>query len=203
MTGAPTRLPPDDRRDQLRRCARRIFSTKGYHATGVADIIEAAGVARGTFYLYFAGKRALFDDLLDGLFEAIRGAVRRVTLDDPARPPLAQVRENAERVLAILIENEDLAKILLSEAVGLDPDGEGKLLRFYDLILGVLERTVRLGQGAGLVRAGDPPLLARMLLGCVKEVMYRYVVAGERRPLRELADALLDFAGRGILARSP
>ena len=46
-----------DRREQVLLCAQRVFSRKGYHAAGVADIIQAAGVARGTFYLYFESKR--------------------------------------------------------------------------------------------------------------------------------------------------
>ena len=54
--------------------ARQIFADKGYHATSIDDIIEAADIARGTFYLYFESKRAIFDELLDELFTTLAGA---------------------------------------------------------------------------------------------------------------------------------
>ncbi len=41
------------RRREILDVARGVFAEKGYHHTHVADIIEAAGIARGTFYLYF------------------------------------------------------------------------------------------------------------------------------------------------------
>jgi AcrR family transcriptional regulator len=40
-----------------------VFKEKGYHATSVNDIIDAAQIARGTFYLYFTSKREVFAEL--------------------------------------------------------------------------------------------------------------------------------------------
>jgi AcrR family transcriptional regulator len=48
------------RRDQIIAAAAECFARSGYHLTTVADIAEAAGVSKGTPYLYFAGKEALF-----------------------------------------------------------------------------------------------------------------------------------------------
>ena len=67
-----------ERRRQILDAALRLFAARGYPATGISDIVEAASVARGTFYLYFPSKRAVFDALRsDSSFEAIptsRGA---------------------------------------------------------------------------------------------------------------------------------
>ncbi|MBX0312473.1 MAG: TetR/AcrR family transcriptional regulator, partial [Sulfurihydrogenibium sp.] len=40
-------------KDKIIVAAKELFSTKGYHETKVSDIVEKAGVAQGTFYLYF------------------------------------------------------------------------------------------------------------------------------------------------------
>jgi AcrR family transcriptional regulator len=48
-----------DRRGQLLSAARHVFSKKGYDEATVAEIVTRAGVAQGTFYLYFPGKEAL------------------------------------------------------------------------------------------------------------------------------------------------
>src|SRR5687768_15697032 len=47
---------PEIRRDQLLDAAERLFAKKGLAESTVADIAEEAGVAKGTFYLYFPSK---------------------------------------------------------------------------------------------------------------------------------------------------
>jgi AcrR family transcriptional regulator len=65
--------PPDERREDLLEAARQVFSTKGLPNATISDVTEAAGVAKGTFYLYFDSKETLLgalkqrfvDDLVD------------------------------------------------------------------------------------------------------------------------------------------
>src|SRR3954451_23148875 len=50
---------PADRRNELLSAARAVFAAKGFESATVAEIVKRAGVAQGTFYLYFPGKEAL------------------------------------------------------------------------------------------------------------------------------------------------
>ena len=68
----------EQRRQQILDAARRLFAERGYHATSIHDIIRTADIARGTFYLYFESKRAIFVELLDEFFHTLAGAVRRI-----------------------------------------------------------------------------------------------------------------------------
>ena len=54
-----TRKPrtEEDRKEQILAAARAAFDEKGYEGATVSDIVRRAGVAQGTFYLYFASKR--------------------------------------------------------------------------------------------------------------------------------------------------
>jgi len=159
------------RREQVLACAVRVFSQKGYHATTVSDIIEEAGVARGTFYLYFKSKRAIFDELLDDFLERILAQVRRVDLSDGAPPPLDQMRAQVELVLGELFSSQEMARILLREAVGLDADFDRKLEEFYGRLVALVQGALRLGQEMGLVRPCDVRVAALCVLGSVKEVV--------------------------------
>lgn len=49
-----------NRRQQLKEAGMAVFAEKGYHQTKVSDVVRRAGVAQGTFYLYFEGKKSLF-----------------------------------------------------------------------------------------------------------------------------------------------
>lgn len=74
-----SRLPRDVRRAQLLSAAQEVFVTKGYHATGMDDIAERAGVSKPVLYQHFPGKldlyRALLDTHVDKIVEAVRTAI--------------------------------------------------------------------------------------------------------------------------------
>lgn len=54
----------ESRREALAAAALRLWAERGFDATAVAEIAEAAGVAKGTFYLYFPSKQALLEEVL-------------------------------------------------------------------------------------------------------------------------------------------
>ena len=52
------------RRTELASVALRLWGERGFDQTPVAAIAEEAGIAKGTFYLYFESKEALLEDVL-------------------------------------------------------------------------------------------------------------------------------------------
>jgi AcrR family transcriptional regulator len=87
------RLPRDARRKQLLAAAQEVFVANGYHATGMDDIAERAGVSKPVLYQHFPGKLDLYLALLDTQTEA---------LADTVQSALATTEDNAERVHAVL-----------------------------------------------------------------------------------------------------
>src|SRR6476646_6442765 len=68
-----------DRRSQLLEAARTVFAKKGYDDATVSEIVGRAGVAQGTFYLYFPGKESLagaFAELLSERFAEVAAEKR-------------------------------------------------------------------------------------------------------------------------------
>lgn len=64
------------RRAELLKVARQVLAEKGFEATTVSEIVARAGVAQGTFYLYFPSKISLVKTLADELQERIEQALR-------------------------------------------------------------------------------------------------------------------------------
>lgn len=60
---------------ELLRAAREVFAEKGFDATTVSEIVARAGVAQGTFYLYFPSKIAVALDLAKELRSKIEQAL--------------------------------------------------------------------------------------------------------------------------------
>jgi mycofactocin system transcriptional regulator len=103
-------------RVELERVALRLFHDRGFEATTVDDVAEAAGIGRRTFFRYFASK----NDVVWGEFDEGLSVLRlRLAEADAARPLLDVLRE------AVLAFN------------ALDPDEEPWHRERMTLILGV------------------------------------------------------------------
>jgi AcrR family transcriptional regulator len=187
-----------ERRAQVLAVARDVFAERGYHATHIDDIVERARIARGTFYLYFEDKRAVFSELLDDLMRRLRLAIRRVEVGGEA-PPVEQLRQNVRRVLVILLEERAMTKILVSDAVGLDPGFDEKLHAFYDQIAQVIEGSLGEGERLGLVRPQHRQLAACAVIGSIKELCYRSIFGRLYISVDEALDALFELYGRALL----
>src|SRR5687767_15870180 len=92
-------VPKLQRRQEILAAARDVFARRGYHQSTIDDIVVEAGVARGTFYLYFEDKRAIFSDLIDRFAQQLTMAIVRIDPDDAARTVSEQVHENIRRIL--------------------------------------------------------------------------------------------------------
>ena len=192
-------LPKNERRQQILSVAREAFAKRGYHQTTIDDIVAQAGVARGTFYLYFESKRAIFDELLDGFFATLSKAVRRIDTSPGASPPLDQMHDTVERIFAVLGQERSMARILIREAVGLDEEFDRKLRDFYGRVTDLIARALREGVAMGLVRPCDPDVVSWCVLGSVKQVIDRVFVdgAGDQDATR-LGRELIGFILNGV-----
>ena len=63
-------------RTRILEAAEQVFADVGYHEASIVKITEAAGVAQGTFYLYFEGKKQVFDELVVDLNRRVRHAMK-------------------------------------------------------------------------------------------------------------------------------
>jgi len=55
-----------EKKEEIIKIASRLFYEQGYHVTGIKQIIEEAGIAKGTFYSHFRSKEALGVAWLEG-----------------------------------------------------------------------------------------------------------------------------------------
>jgi AcrR family transcriptional regulator len=189
------------RRGHILAAASTLFSQRGYHATSIADVIEAAGISRGTFYLYFDSKDAVFLELMEQFIQQIMAVVEVV---DPEAPePTTRIVENVRRVVEVVFERRDLTVMVLREGFGVRPDVDEKLGRFYGFVREMLEGALRNGAQHGLTRQVDEALVATALIGAIKEVVLHELAAGrpEAESRAAVTEALIGFGLRGLLVK--
>ncbi|MBX3227663.1 MAG: TetR/AcrR family transcriptional regulator [Labilithrix sp.] len=188
-----------ERRQQILQNARDVFARLGYHAAKIDDIVAAAGIARGTFYSYFEDKRAIFEEIVDQTFARIGASIVHVDTDDPARSVAEQVRQNIRAIVHALLEDRATTKILLSDAVGLDPELDKKLMSFYEGVGQLLEGSLTDGQERGIVAPGDVRMFAIMSLGAMKEIMYQVTMRDLDYPEDRIVEQIYAFLSGGYL----
>jgi AcrR family transcriptional regulator len=72
-------------RQRLLEAAEAVFAAHGYHDASVVKVTEAAGVGQGTFYLYFASKQDVFDELVRDLNRRVRHAMKEASSQGTTR----------------------------------------------------------------------------------------------------------------------
>ena len=189
-----------ERRQVLLRAARDVFATRGYHDAKVDDIVTLAKVAKGTFYLYFPDKRSVFSELVDVLFNRLGAAILKVDTDSDVD---TQVKHNIRAIVAVLLDDPALTRILLSYAAGMDPAFVTKIRSFYDGVKMLLSESLAEGQRLGIVAAGDTRLYAMFTVGALKEMLAENV-SGESPLAREdIVSSLFGFLQTGYLRTKP
>src|SRR5262245_32124410 len=77
---------PQARRQAILEAALKVFAARGYEAARLDDVATQAGVAKGTLYLYFKDKEALFEELVRGAVTPIMDRVSAAALTPNMRP---------------------------------------------------------------------------------------------------------------------
>jgi TetR/AcrR family fatty acid metabolism transcriptional regulator len=189
------------RREQIIAAGLACFARSGYHAATMADVAGQAGVSKGTPYLYFDSKQALFlalheqwdcgagqqvDAAVAGLPEAARRSPRRV-LAAVAAAIAAHVQAEAE-TCRVLMEARALAahELVIAAAVRA---ADQQMHR-------QLEELFAAGVAAGEWPAGtDPGLAARLFAAGLYGLMAQWHLAPGSFSWPEAAAALADSAG--------
>jgi AcrR family transcriptional regulator len=190
------KVEPAARRQAILDAALSVFAERGFEAARLDDVAGRAGVAKGTLYLYFRDKEALFEELVRGAVSPIIEAVSRA-----ASAPDVPAHVVLETFFA-LFEKEVLGtkrKLLLRLIIAEGPRFP-RIAEFYyrevvthgmALMRGVAERAVQKGEFASDAAARFPQLIvAPLILAVVWDSLFARIdpldVGGLLRAHREL-----------------
>jgi AcrR family transcriptional regulator len=188
--------------EKLINAAIELMSKNGYHRTTVADIVKAAGVAQGTFYLYYDSKKNLFLSLMERFYSLLQDALLGVGWDIESitsEEEIAQkIRLAIQNILLVYQDNAILARIFLREAMGLEPD----FAELWDSIIERLAAFAVLIMDQSIERGLLPPqnsqIVAHCVVGMIERVAYYWLFQENEFELEEVVDALARFELLGI-----
>jgi AcrR family transcriptional regulator len=200
-THDPSERAKHERRRQIMGAAKGVFAEAGYHGASIHAIIERAQIARGTFYLYFESKSAVFSSILDQAMADLRARIHRIEVEDPnAPPPQVQLRQQVVETLEYVVRDRPLAMLLLSAGHTPDAEAAERLDQFWTEIRGLLHRAFESGLEIKLLRKVNPELAAAAMLGMIRGVVEQLSSQPTPPSVETVVDELLIIALRGVLA---
>jgi len=195
-----SKVRKDEKRKLIFETAARVFADKGYHATAVKDITDEVEISVGTFYLYFKNKEDLFEKLYEEMAEKI-SAINSYAIY--AGSKVRSVEERFTRAIAssiwAYIRYKELSKIMLIEAVGLNPRFEQKYAEITGKSAENMQSVLSMLKQKGLIDVPDVKVAAFAYEGAFSVITY-WLRTGCQEDLREYAYPLAFFLLQALKA---
>jgi AcrR family transcriptional regulator len=184
---------------EILEAARSVFARKGFNAATVDDIAEAAGLAKGTVYLYFPSKREIY-------LETVRQGL--VTLQDEVRTSMDGEPDAAGKVLAFIRtrleyceRNRDFMRIYYTEFNNMliHPAHVHQEFRdLYDRQAAVLAKVLEDGMEYQQVRNMKAAASARIIYDMTRGLIAQRLLGWSEASVEEDAGFLFEVIWKGV-----
>jgi AcrR family transcriptional regulator len=180
-------------RQKLLDAAEEIFGSKGYENAGVAEITRRAGVAQGTFYIYFADKKAAFTELVKELNHLVRREIAMAT--EGIEDRMEAERTGFQAFFRFVIRRPDLYRII-RQAEFVDYDiFRWHYERFYSGYVRRLKKAMKQGQ----VKELDAETLAYCCMAIAEFLGMRWGLWEKKMPPKKALDTLTTLLTEGMI----
>jgi AcrR family transcriptional regulator len=182
--------------------ARKVFANRGFHDATVEDIAEAAGVAKGTVYLYYESKRDVyFAALKFGIAEMYSLLLHEL---ERASTPQEKLKALIAAKLSYFDENRDFFKIYYSELGNIPsahPGGIDKEFKaLYQDQARLVETILKEGMRKKVVRSLRTEQAAFAISDIIRGVVTHRILGWSKSKLYQDVDFIFDMVWKGIAA---
>lgn len=183
------------RRGALLAAAREVLAEKGLDAAKVSEIVARAGVAQGTFYLYFPSKLSLVIALAEDLDRQILAATQAA---------VARAKSLAEGIdVGVAVAFEEMGRYrdvlgIIEARIGL-VELRAQCAHLYEEYYAYVTGMIVQGQASGEVDRGvNPEIAARLIVGVLERAAEESYVLGQHAPDEEYVAEVACFIKRAL-----
>ena len=186
--------PTEQRRAEILEAALKLYSSKGFHDTTMEEVANAAGVAKGTIYLYFQSKEhlllALKRDFMQGLTDAVAGLVADAIEGLEAGKEI-DYRDIIDDIFDVIVgyhtKNRDAVEVVVRQSPS--PDLVREAIELEREYIALITNTFRTGVDVGLVQIDDPEMTAHLINAAVRDNIATCLCYGQPADLERLVAA--------------
>ncbi|MDY4609080.1 MAG: TetR/AcrR family transcriptional regulator [Sphaerochaetaceae bacterium] len=183
----------DERRNEILDTASRLFAAKGYAKSTVNDILDAIGIAKGTFYYYFKSKEDVLDGIIDRVTERVMSKAEAIASDMSLSPD-----QQLFQIFLALRVRDSVADGLLEELH--KPENalmhQKSLNSMIEQVTPVLVEVVERGNGEGLFHAEFPRQYMQCFLTIITTVLDEGIAPMPVEERQEMFRAVISLLGK-------
>ena len=202
--------PPGGKRDQNRKAKTKrvldaalvLFLERGVESVTIDEIVDGAGIAKGSFYRYFEDKsalvKALFDPMRERMEEAFAKGEQEIDAARTGEELNTAYVHLGEWIGAALLEAPDVARLYLQESRS-PPTGTRAAIRaLADRIEDRAEDLTRVAHERGLLRPFEGRVSSRVVVGAVEKLVFSVLSGKDLGNPLEIPGALISMVMDGL-----
>jgi len=183
--------------DEIVRAAAAAFGEVGYRAATLEAVAERAGMSKVTLYRYVSSKEDLLSLVFERTIASFRQGLRQIV--EERRPADETLRRIVRYQVSLLAGHLPFLRVFFSEESGLPPAMAARAARAKREYDSAIQRVVREGMAAGVVRDLPPTMVVFGILGMCNWLHTWYRPDGPLSP-EQIADVFVSVLERGYLA---
>jgi AcrR family transcriptional regulator len=182
-------------RQKLLDTAEEIFGTKGYFNTSIVDITQQAKVAQGTFYIYFASKEKIFEELVRQLSSDFRNQIRQEVLHASSAK---EAQMMGFKAFFRWVKNHRNLYSIVQQAIVVDQH----LYRwYYERLAQGYIKGLQEAMDQGQFKVLDTEAVAYVLMGIAQFIGMRWVYWDDHDVPEPVFEDVMDVIFEGILKK--
>lgn len=201
MARNPNTKNGGDKREAILRSAIKVFASKGYFNSKVADIAGKAKIADGTVYLYFKSKEeilhSIFDRAMDEFISDGKKQLEEIHESDKKLRRIAELhleKMSTDRNLAIVFQVQLRGSIKFMREFS-----SAGFAQYLELIIKTFEE----GQKEKLFRKDlNPVICSKIFFGALDEMVTNWILSKKKYELRPMADEVMKVFLGGVMAKA-
>jgi len=183
-------------REDILEAAAQVFRQKGFHGASMNDIAEAVNLQKASLYHHVSSKQEILLEILDRALQMLLDRISRIS--DQTIPAEEKLRLMIREYLQILVENIDLATVLLFEHRSLERRQHARHIPNRDKFELLWKDVLAEGVRSKIFRCDDLGLTTRALLGIMNWTITWYRPDGEKT-IEQIADDYSNLLLNGLL----
>jgi AcrR family transcriptional regulator len=190
----------EKRRNQIFQGARKLFTKKGYHLTGLRELSKETGIGLGNLYNYIKTKGDILYIIHQETAEIISRVIDQET--SHAGDPMAKLKEMIEIELHTIDKYQDLILLIYQESHALSKKSLHSLLRGEEMHLQRYQKILEAGMALGVFRSCNSTMLANIIKIMIDCWALKRWSLRQRVSLEEMKKGILELVEKGIVNRT-
>jgi AcrR family transcriptional regulator len=187
----------DNVRERLLASALTLFNNRGYAATSVREIVQAAGVTKPVLYYYFGSKEGIYLELMNSSFAQFDASLARMTtISGTAAEKIVHF---CSLLLALVIERLEVVRLMYAIYYG-PPQGAPPIdfEDYYSKIVSTVEALVEEGITRGELAVGDTGAAAWIVVSILNTTMEEQLCQASPRIAPRQMECMLNLVLQGF-----